>query len=54
MHDVVDDGGPAVELYERLGGRMVDCRTADRTTPQGRRMPALVYLAPDGPGHAAP
>lgn len=52
MLDVVDDGGPAIALYERLGWRTVDRRMADWTTPQGRRLPVLVYLAPDvaGPG----
>jgi GNAT superfamily N-acetyltransferase len=48
MLDVVDDGGPAVALYERLGWRLVDRRLADWTTPQGdpqtktrSRQPAL-------------
>jgi ribosomal protein S18 acetylase RimI-like enzyme len=46
MLDVVDDGGPAVALYERLGWRLVDRRTADWTTPQGIRPPLRIYLAP--------
>ena len=54
MLDVVDDEGPAVALYERLGWRMVDRRIADWTTPEGRRLPVLVYLAPDGAGTSTP
>ena len=46
MLDVVDDGAPAVTLYERLGWRLVDRRPADWTTPQGRRPPLRIYLAP--------
>lgn len=48
MLDVVDDGGPAVALYDRLGWRVVDRRIADWITPEGRRLPILVYIAPDG------
>ncbi|MGZ4508726.1 MAG: N-acetyltransferase family protein [Blastococcus sp.] len=47
MLDVVDDGSPAVALYERLGWQLVDRRTADWTTPDGRRLPVLIYIAPD-------
>jgi len=47
MLDVVDDGGPAVALYERLGWRLVDRRLADWTTPRGDRLPVRIYLAPD-------
>lgn len=49
MLDVVDDGSPAVAVYERLGWRLVDCRTADWTTPAGHRLPVRVYLSPEGP-----
>ena len=52
MLDVVDDGGPAIALYERLDWQLVDRRVADWTTPEGRRLPVLVYLAPDGAGPA--
>lgn len=47
--DVVDDGGPAVALYERLGWRTVDRRLADWTTPDGHRLPVRIYVAPDQP-----
>jgi GNAT superfamily N-acetyltransferase len=46
MLDVVDDGGPAVALYERLGWRLVDRRLTDWITPSGGRLPMRVYLAP--------
>jgi GNAT superfamily N-acetyltransferase len=46
MLDVVDDGGPAVALYERLGWRLVDRRFTDWQTPQGDRLPVRIYLAP--------
>jgi GNAT superfamily N-acetyltransferase len=48
MLDVVDDDGPAIALYDRLGWRVVDRRIADWTTPEGRRLPVLVYVAPEG------
>lgn len=48
MLDVVDDGAPAVGLYERLGWRLVDRRDADWVTAQGRRHRVRSYLAPDG------
>lgn len=54
MLDVVDDGGTAITLYERLGWRVVDHRVADWTTPEGRRLPVLVYIAPDGTPPAVP
>jgi GNAT superfamily N-acetyltransferase len=54
MLDVVDDGGPAIALYDRLGWRVVDHRIADWTTPEGRRLPVLVYVAPDGAPPAVP
>jgi ribosomal protein S18 acetylase RimI-like enzyme len=54
MLDVVDDGGPAIALYERLGWRVVDHRVADWTTPEGRRLPVRVYIAPDGAAPAVP
>ncbi len=47
MLDVVDDAGPAVALYERLGWRLVDRRLTDWTTPRGDRLPVRIYLAPD-------
>jgi len=46
MLDVVDDAGPAVALYDRLGWRLVDRRLTDWTTPQGDRLPVRIYLAP--------
>lgn len=46
MLDVVDDGGPAIALYERLGWELVDRRTADWQTPDGRRLPVRIYRAP--------
>lgn len=46
MLDVVDDGGPAVALYERSGWQLVDRRLADWTTPEGDRPPIRIYLAP--------
>jgi GNAT superfamily N-acetyltransferase len=48
MLDVVDDGGAAVALYERLGWRLVERRSAEWTTPQGERPWLRVYLAPAG------
>ncbi len=47
MLDVVEDSGPAVALYDRLGWRIVDRRLADWTTPDGDRPPIRVYVAPD-------
>ncbi|MEJ5913150.1 tetratricopeptide repeat protein [Pseudokineococcus sp. 1T1Z-3] len=44
--DVVDDGAPAVQLYERLGWQLVDVRDADWTTPQGHRHRVRFYRAP--------
>jgi len=46
--DVVDDGAPAIRLYERIGWRLVDRRQADWVTPQGERLPVRIYLAPEG------
>ena len=46
MLDVVDDGAPAVALYERLGWRLVDQREAGWLTPGGKRLPVRAYLAP--------
>jgi ribosomal protein S18 acetylase RimI-like enzyme len=54
MLDVVDGDGPAIALYDRLGWQVVDRRTADWTTPDGRRLPVLVYVAPDRSRPAAP
>ena len=50
--DVVDDRGPAVRLYDRLGWRLVDRRPADWTAPDGNRPPLLVFVAPP-PGRAS-
>jgi GNAT superfamily N-acetyltransferase len=47
--DVVDDGGPAMALYDRLGWRVVDHRLADWTTPEGHRPLIRVYVAPEQP-----
>jgi len=49
MLDVVDDGSPAVGLYERLGWRLVHRRLADWATPAGTRPPVRLYLAPAPP-----
>jgi GNAT superfamily N-acetyltransferase len=46
MLDVVEDGGAAVALYERLGWRLVDRRPADWTTPDSRRHTVRIYVAP--------
>jgi hypothetical protein len=45
--DVVDDGGRALALYEGLGWRVVEHRLADWTTPDGRRPPLRISVAPD-------
>ena len=47
MLEVVDDGGPAVALYDRLGWRVVEHRPAHWRTPQGQRPALRIYLAPD-------
>ena len=47
MLDVVDDGAPAIRLYQRMGWRLVDRRQADWVTPHGERLPVLIYLAPE-------
>ncbi len=44
--DVVDDGGAAVALYERLGWRLVERRLADWSAPDGRRPVVRIYAAP--------
>jgi GNAT superfamily N-acetyltransferase len=44
--DVVDDGGPAIGLYERLGWVLTGRRTAEWTTPSGIRPGLRVYRAP--------
>jgi len=54
MLDVVEDGGSAVALYESLGWRLVDRRTADWATPEGRRLPLRIYLAPGAAGALPP
>lgn len=51
--DVVDDGGPAVRLYEKLGWKLLDRSEADWTTPDGRRPMIRVYRAPSGDSSAA-
>ncbi|MDQ1645553.1 MAG: hypothetical protein QOJ50_1737 [Cryptosporangiaceae bacterium] len=48
MLDVVDDGGPAIALYERLGWHLIDRRPASWTAPDGTHLPIRVYLAPNG------
>jgi GNAT superfamily N-acetyltransferase len=48
MLDVVDNGAPAIRLYERIGWRLVNRRQADWVTPQGERLPVRIYLAPEG------
>ena len=46
--DVVDDDdGPALALYDRLGWRVLDHRLADWNTPDGRRPPIRIHVAPD-------
>lgn len=47
--DVVEDGGPAAELYERLGWELVGRRDADWVTPAGVRHRERIYRAPGGP-----
>lgn len=46
--DVIDDGGPAIALYERLGWRLVERRLADWVPQDGRRRTVRVYAAPTG------
>lgn len=46
MLDVIDDGSPAVDLYERSGWILVDRRHTDWSTPEGERCPIRVYVAP--------
>ena len=45
--DVVEDGAPAIRLYERMRWRLVERRQSDWVTPQGERLPVRIYLAPD-------
>ncbi len=52
--DVIDDGAPAVRLYERLGWRLVDRRQADWVTPEGDPLTVRIYLSPAGEGPTAP
>lgn len=47
MLDVVDDGGTAIRLYDRLGWRRVDRRPSDWVTPDGRRFDTVSFLAPE-------
>jgi ribosomal protein S18 acetylase RimI-like enzyme len=44
--DVVGDDGPAIDLYERLGWRLIDRRTADWSTPAGIQPVLRTYLSP--------
>ena len=44
--DVVDDGGPAIRLYERLGWVRVTTGPAGWTRPDGVRPQAAAYLCP--------
>lgn len=46
MLHVLDNGAPAVNLYERLGWQLVDRRKADWLTPEGARQRVRVYVAP--------
>jgi GNAT superfamily N-acetyltransferase len=46
MLDVVEDGAPAIALYERLGWQLVDRRPDAFLTPTGDRLPLRIYLAP--------
>jgi GNAT superfamily N-acetyltransferase len=46
--DVIDEGGPAIALYERLGWRLVDRRPAGWVPQDGRRRTVRVYAAPTG------
>jgi GNAT superfamily N-acetyltransferase len=47
--EVVDDGGPAIALYERAGWRMIGTDTATWTTPDGA-YPGLRYYVGPEPG----
>lgn len=44
--DVVDDGGPAIRLYERLGWTRVAAGPASWTDPAGTRPQTAAYLSP--------
>ncbi|GAB2495513.1 GNAT family N-acetyltransferase [Promicromonospora xylanilytica] len=44
--DVVDDGGPAIRLYERLGWTRVAAGPASWTDPAGVRPRTAAYLCP--------
>jgi GNAT superfamily N-acetyltransferase len=44
--DVVDDGGPAIRLYERLGWTRVTAGPASWARPDGVRPRAAAYLSP--------
>ena len=44
--EVVDDGGPAPRVYERLGWHPVGSRTADWALPSGRRPQLRSFRAP--------
>lgn len=44
--DVVDDGGPAVRLYERLGWTRVAQGPSTWTTPSGTHPTSAAYLCP--------
>lgn len=48
MLDVVNNGAPAIRLYERMRWRLVDWRQTDWVTTQGERLPVRIYLAPEG------
>ncbi|MBT0768096.1 GNAT family N-acetyltransferase [Kineosporia sp. J2-2] len=47
MLDVVDDGGAAVALYERLGWQLADRRVSDIRSPSGDPYPLRIYRAPE-------
>lgn len=44
--DVIDEGGPAIALYDSLGWRFVERRPAGWVPQDGRRRTVRVYVAP--------
>ncbi|WP_425283683.1 GNAT family N-acetyltransferase [Geodermatophilus dictyosporus] len=52
--DVVDDAGPAIALYERLGWTAAGTRPAGWTTRAGHRPLLRVYRAPAGTRRGPP
>lgn len=45
--EVVDDGGPAIALYERAGWRLIGTDTATWTTPDGAYPGLRYYVSPE-------